>query len=268
MARLRQPCGAVDTLSSLTTPPALVRTSLRTPTVFVCRASMALQSPSVLSTTTSPISGPYAFGMAGYSSVTAVAGPCYAIHTCGPISLAGAMTVGAGGAISTGTEDVMVAENNGSAIAFSGSMGSAGEATDSSGRVTASIHTAVTANMPSWPSNFVIYAHQCKAAFHLTSSTDSYVNNSLIAGAAIEAESRQHCEQSVQCDAAHRLVRQPHVNHVFQHKRTKWTDPRRGPTPDGRPKQLDERHDERFPMGERFGHLYGERWRSRCRRQL
>ena len=147
------------------------------------QGSMALQSPSVLSTTTSPISGPYAFGMAGYSSVAAVAGPCYAIHTCGPISLAGAMTVGAGGAISTGTEDVMVAENNGSAIAFSGSMASAGN-TDTSGRVTASINTAVTANMPSWPSNFVIYAIN-PTTFYMM-STDSYVNNSLIAGTAMK----------------------------------------------------------------------------------
>jgi hypothetical protein len=147
------------------------------------QGSLALQSPSALNTTTGPISGPYAFGMAGYSSVAAVAGSCYAVHTCGPISLAGSMTFGAGGAISSGIEDVMVAESNGSAIALSGSMGNTGN-TDSSGRVTASITAAATANMPSWPTNFVIYAINSQTFYMM--STDPYTTNSLIAGTAMQ----------------------------------------------------------------------------------
>jgi hypothetical protein len=146
------------------------------------QGSLALQSASALNATSSPFSGPYAFGMAGYSSVAAVAGPCYAVHTCGPISLAGSMTFGAGGAISSGVEDVMVAENNGSAIALSGSMANAGN-TDSSGRATASINTATNANMPSWPTNFVLYAINPQTFYMM--STDSYATNSLIAGTGI-----------------------------------------------------------------------------------
>jgi hypothetical protein len=156
------------------------------------QGSLTLQSTSALNSTTSPISGSYAFGMAGYSAVSAVSptvngavqlGNCYAVHTCGPISLAGAITFGTGGAISSGIEDVMVAENNGSAIALSGSLTNSGN-TDASGRVTASITAAANANMPNWPSNFVLYAVNSQTFYFM--SIDPYSTNSLIAGTAMQ----------------------------------------------------------------------------------
>jgi hypothetical protein len=147
------------------------------------QGSLALQSTSALNTTTSPISGPYAFGMAGYSSVAAVSGPCYAVHTCGPISLAGSINFGAGGSVSSGIEDLTVAENNGSAIALTGAIGNSGN-TDASGRVTASIVAAATANMPSWPSNFVIYAISPQTFYMM--SADPYTTNSLIGGTVMQ----------------------------------------------------------------------------------
>ena len=51
----------------------------------------------------------------------------------------------------------MVAENNGSPIGLSGFVANSGN-TDASGRITASITAAATANMPNWPSNFAVYA--------------------------------------------------------------------------------------------------------------
>jgi len=156
------------------------------------QGSLARQSTLALNSTTSPISGPYAFGMAGYSAVSAVTptvngavqlGNCFSVHTCGPISLAGSMIFGIGGTVSSGIEDVMVAENNGSAIALSGSLTNSGN-TDGSGRVTASITAAANANMPSWPSNFVMYAVNPQTFYFM--SIDPYSTNSLIAGTAMQ----------------------------------------------------------------------------------
>jgi hypothetical protein len=146
------------------------------------QGSMALQSPSVLNTVNnSPFTGSYAFGMAGFSGVSDTTVTCYGVHTCGPISLAGSMAFGDAGAITSGIEDVTVAENNGSAIALSGSLANAGT-TDASGRTTASIMTAANANMPDWPSNFAIYAVNPQNFYFM--SIDPYTHNSLIGGRA------------------------------------------------------------------------------------
>ena len=152
---------------------------------------MALQSPSVLNSAasgtkvnpvTSPFTGSYAFGMAGFSAVADTTVTCYGVHTCGPISLAGSMIFGrCKGAITSGIEDVTVAENNGSAIALSGSVDNSGD-TDASGRTTASIMAAANANMPDWPSNFAIYAVNPQNFYFM--SIDPYTTNSLIGGRA------------------------------------------------------------------------------------
>ncbi len=146
------------------------------------QGSMALQSTGVLNTgNKSPFTGSYAFGMAGYSAVSDTTVTCYGVHTCGPISLAGSMVFGDAGAISSGIEDVTVAENNGSSIALSGSVASAGN-TDASGRTTASIMAAANANMPDWPSNFAIYAVNPQNFYFM--SIDPYSTNTLIGGRA------------------------------------------------------------------------------------
>ena len=152
------------------------------------QGSMALQSASVLNTAasatpTSPFTGSYAYGMAGYSAVADTTVTCYGVHTCGPISLAGSMifdTAGTG-KITSGIEDVTVAENNGSAIALSGTVANSGN-TDASGRTTASIMAAATSNMPDWPSNFAIYAVDPQHFYFM--SIDPYTTNSLIGGRA------------------------------------------------------------------------------------
>ena len=146
------------------------------------QGSMALQSTGVLNTgNKSPFTGSYAFGMAGYSAVSDTTVTCYGVHTCGPISLAGSMVFGDAGAISSGIEDVTVAENNGSSIALSGSVANAGN-TDASGRTTASIMAAANANMPDWPSNFAIYAVNPQNFYFM--SIDPYSTNTLIGGRA------------------------------------------------------------------------------------
>ncbi|HEX5284215.1 MAG TPA: hypothetical protein VFW30_08855 [Bryocella sp.] len=164
------------------------------------QGTMALQSPSVLDSAvngatkdnpvTTPFTGNYAFGMAGYSAIqdttvinngVVTLAPCYAVHTCGPISLAGSMVFGQKGAITSGVEDVTVAENNGSAIALSGTVDNSGD-TDASGRATASIMAAANSHMPDWPSNFAIYAVDPNTFYFM--SIDPYSTNSLITGQA------------------------------------------------------------------------------------
>lgn len=155
------------------------------------QGSMALQSANVLNSAvnggtkdnpvTTPFTGSYAFGMAGFSAVADTTVTCYGVHTCGPISLAGSMVFGSKGAITSGIEDVTVAENNGSAIALSGSVDNSGD-TDASGRATASILAAANSHMPDWPSNFAIYAIDPQNFYFM--SIDPYTTNSLVAGRA------------------------------------------------------------------------------------
>ena len=157
------------------------------------QGSMALQSANVLNSAvsnktkvnpiTSPFIGSYAFGMAGYSAVADTTVTCYGVHTCGPISLAGSMifdTAGTG-KITSGIEDVTVAENNGSAIALSGTADNSGD-TDASGRTTAHILAAANSNMPDWPTNFAVYAVDPQNFYFM--SIDPYTTNSLIGGRA------------------------------------------------------------------------------------
>jgi len=144
--------------------------------------TLAMQSAMSLNTSTSPLSGSYAFGMAGSTAVSAVTLACYGAHTCGPISLAGAMTVGSGGAISAGMEDVTTAENNASQVALSGSLGNSGN-TDVSGRLTASITAAGNSTLIDWPTDYVIYVVNPQMFYVM--STDSYATNSLVTGKAM-----------------------------------------------------------------------------------
>jgi hypothetical protein len=155
------------------------------------QGTMALQSSNVLDSAnsnkttaspgTTPFTGSYAFGMAGSSAVADTTVSCYGVHTCGPISLAGSMVFGQKGAITSGVEDVTVAENNGSAIALSGTVANSGD-TDTSGRATASIMAAATSHMPDWPSNFAIYAVNPQSFYFM--SIDPYTTNSLVTGQA------------------------------------------------------------------------------------
>ena len=155
------------------------------------QGSLALQSPNVLdsansnktqgSTATTPFTGSYAFGMAGNSAVADTTVACYGVHTCGPISLAGSMIFGDKGAITSGVEDVTVAENNGSAIALSGAVANNGD-TDTSGRATANILAAANSHMPDWPGNFAVYAIDPQNFYFM--SIDPYTTNSLITGRA------------------------------------------------------------------------------------
>ena len=147
---------------------------------------LMLQSPSVLSSTASPFTGSYAFAMAGNGPVSLVNLACYGGSTtknCGPISLAGAMTFGSGGVITTGEEDVMMQEVSNAAVMFTGSMANSGN-TDANGRVVTTIKAASTAAMLNWPSDFVVYAIN-PTTFYIM-STDSYATNSLITGTAMQ----------------------------------------------------------------------------------
>jgi hypothetical protein len=145
---------------------------------------LALQSASVLSSPSSPFSGGYAFAMAGNGPASVVNVTCYTgPKNCGPISMAGAMTFGSGGAITAGEEDVMMQESANPAVMFTGSMASSGN-TDASGRVATTINAASTAAMLSWPSDFVVYAVN-PTTFYIM-STDPYTTNSLIAGMAMQ----------------------------------------------------------------------------------
>lgn len=147
------------------------------------QGSLALQSPSMLNSTASPLSGPYAFGMTGNSAVNDFNLSCLGTSkTCGPISLAGSMVIGSGGAITSGLEDVQVSEQTASAVKLTGSLANSGN-TDASGRVTASIAAASNTTMVDWPSNFVIYAVNPQSFYIM--SIDSYVTKSQVTGSAM-----------------------------------------------------------------------------------
>jgi hypothetical protein len=163
--------------------------------------SLALQSPSVLNSSTSPISGNYAFGMAGNSAVSNFSTTCLGSpeYSCGPISVAGSVVIGSGGTIASGLEDVQIAEVTSSSVSISGGSFAGSGNTDASGRVTATIAAQTTASMVNWPGDFVIYAISppCTASpcpngtswapgrFYIMSA-DSYATNTLITGTATQ----------------------------------------------------------------------------------
>jgi hypothetical protein len=156
--------------------------------------SLAQQTTSSLSSNTGPLTGSYAFGMAGSnpSSLQPSTPSCQVVtsgktyYYCGPVSLAGAMTMGTGGAITTGDEDVNQGEEIAPLVTITGTLSNSGN-TDASGRITASItakNPTTTIPLNAWPSDFIVYVVNPKT-FYIMSS-DSYVSNTLLAGEAMQ----------------------------------------------------------------------------------
>lgn len=153
--------------------------------------SLALQAATSLSSTTSPLFGSYAFGMAGRNpssaqastpacqNTTAKAGTTY--YFCGDVSLAGALTFGSGGSILTGEEDINEGEETAGAVTMGGTLNNSGN-TDASGRVTASINVTDTSATPlnDWPSDFIVYVVNPQTFYVM--SSDSYASTTLVAG--------------------------------------------------------------------------------------
>jgi len=155
---------------------------------------LAQQTTSSLSSTTSPLTGSYAFGMGGSnpSSLQPSTPSCQVVtsgktyYYCGPVSLAGAMTMGTGGAITTGDEDVNQAQETAPLVTLTGTFSNSGN-TDASGRITASItakNPTATIPLNAWPSDFIVYVVNPKT-FYIMSS-DSYASNTLLAGEAMQ----------------------------------------------------------------------------------
>ena len=157
--------------------------------------AVALQN-SVLSQSASPFNGPFAFGMSGstaqqtYQVNGSYSNTCYNVvptPTCGPISLAGAFTIGSNGAVINGEEDVQVATgyNAATANSLTGSFANGG-ATDASGRMTASIvnsNASVTGSVLfNWPSNYIAYAVDSQHFFFM--SSDSFQTFTNVIGTA------------------------------------------------------------------------------------
>jgi hypothetical protein len=140
--------------------------------------SLALQSAAALNMTASPVAmtpfgsgSGYAYGLNGFSAnkdfpiQNFSSKSLYCLSggngtptnpSCGPISVAGSMTFGQGGAIQGGTEDLLVGEQH-SNPTLSGTTANSG-IPDANGRVVATINTAVTSTMPDWPTHFAMYA--------------------------------------------------------------------------------------------------------------
>lgn len=161
--------------------------------------SLAQQSTSVLNSTSTPFTGSYAYGLNGFSAVQDFPLPqagsknllCSGAATCGPISVAGSMAFGPHGTISSGLEDVLVAEKH-TQVGISGSVSNSGN-TDANGRVAASIALGAvsttpgidvgsTSTMPDWPTNYAIYAVSPTQFYYM--SIDSNLTNTMLAGEA------------------------------------------------------------------------------------
>jgi hypothetical protein len=167
-----------DDTTGVSVAPGSISSGIRT------AGTLTLQSPSVLSQMASPFNGGYAFGMNGNTSEADTSNACYDTGpTCGPISLAGALTVGSTGNVTNGEEDVMLATNYSSAVPFSGSFGNNGS-TDAFGRMTAVINTSATSSMLDWPTSYIVYAVDPQH-FYIMSS-DSYQTNANIIGTATQ----------------------------------------------------------------------------------
>ena len=141
---------------------------------------MTQQLASVLKTSTTPISGSYAFGMAGGDPSVAITAACELAQTCGPISSAGAITFVSGGVVSTGEEDVAIGSTSVNQVALSGALSNSGN-TDMSGRVTATV-SASGGSLLDWPKDFVLYMVNPQTFYVM--STDSHANTSLLSGKA------------------------------------------------------------------------------------
>jgi len=157
---------------------------------------LALQAASVLSTTTTPISGPFAFGMAGGNPAVAITSTCETALTCGPTDAAGAITFS--GAVSTGEEDIAVGSTSTTQVTLAGTLGNSGN-TDAFGRVTATL-TAGNSTLVDWPVDYVIYAvgplfatpSSSPATFYIMSA-DPFIATTLMSGKA-EAQNLAHIQ--------------------------------------------------------------------------
>ncbi len=184
---------------------------------------LALQSPSVLNSTASPFSGSYAFAMAGNGPVSLFNLTCFGGATTknyGPISMAGAITFGSGGAITSGEEDVMMQEVLGIPLSCSQAPWPTREIpTHPAEWLLRSkphlLRRCSTGPVTSWSMPSI------RQRLPYIMSTDSYTTNSLlINGNGNAAKSREHRGQSIQCVTANRLVRQPYVNDCLQFERS------------------------------------------------
>lgn len=145
--------------------------------------SIALQSSSVLSTSSSPLTGSYAFGMQGRNAVQDITSTCSAVTaSCGPVSLAGAMTMGSDGAITSGMEDITEGETTEAQVPLSGVLDNAGN-TDAFGRATGSI-TASGSSLLDWPSSFILYMVNPQTFYVM--SADAYAGSTLVSGQAMQ----------------------------------------------------------------------------------
>lgn len=145
--------------------------------------SIALQSSSVLSTSSSPLTGSYAFGMQGRNAVQDITSSCSAVTaSCGPVSLAGAMTMSSAGVITSGMEDITEGETTEAQVPFSGALANAGN-TDAFGRATGSINIS-NSSLVDWPSDFIVYMVNPRTFYVM--SADSYSGSTLVSGQAMQ----------------------------------------------------------------------------------
>jgi hypothetical protein len=142
---------------------------------------IALQSDSVLNSSTSPLTGSYAFGMRGRNPVVDITSTCDST-TCGPVSLAGALTMGSNGVIASGEEDVTQGKTTASLVPLSGTLNNAGN-TDAFGRVTGAINASST-SLIAWPSNFILYMVNPQTFYVM--SANSYITSTLVTGQAMQ----------------------------------------------------------------------------------
>jgi hypothetical protein len=142
--------------------------------------SLALQDSSVLSTTSTPLTGSFAFGMGGGAPAVDANSTCATVGC--PISLAGALTLTAPAVITVGTEDLTIAQTATNNVSLTGQFANNGN-TDSYGRATASISVSAT-TLPSWPTDFIAYVISPQAFYIM--SGDSFAANSLVAGRALQ----------------------------------------------------------------------------------
>jgi hypothetical protein len=139
---------------------------------------MALQAPSVLSQSSSPVSGSYAFGMQGGTPGSLLTSTCEAAATCGPADGAGQLVLTSGAV--TGTEDLAYGSVSDPQVSLTGSLSSSG-ATDASGRMTATIQ-AGDSTLPQWPKDYAIYAVNASTFYFM--SIDPFASTTMLSGKA------------------------------------------------------------------------------------
>ena len=141
---------------------------------------MTQQTSTALSTSTSPFTGSYAFGMAGYNPSASINATCQAASACGPLSSAGAITFTSGGAIAIGEEDIAQGSVSVTQVSLSGALANAGN-TDASGRITGTL-TAANSSLLNWPVDYVAYMVDPQTFYVM--SADSFATTSLLSGKA------------------------------------------------------------------------------------